>query len=84
VQLLCSSNGPLQNPQSEALSIKNKANDQIYQPDQKKPETGEFHDMFVHMSGLRRAQGTKIETLTLQRPATGLETQIQPANEATV
>jgi len=30
-----------------------------------------LHDMFVHWSGLRRAQGTKNETLTLQRPTTG-------------
>jgi len=27
-----------------------------------------FHDMFVHSSGLRRAQGTKNETLTLRDP----------------
>ena len=36
-----------------------------------------FHDMFVHQSGLKRAQGTKNERLTLQRPTTGLETQIR-------
>ena len=29
--------------------------------------------MFVHYSGLRRAQGTQNETLTLQRPTTGTD-----------
>jgi hypothetical protein len=35
---LCSSNGPLQNPQSKALLIKNKPTTKHHKP--KKPETG--------------------------------------------
>ena len=30
-----------------------------------------FHDMFVHKSGLGRAQGTKNEMLSPQRPTKG-------------
>ena len=32
-----------------------------------------FHDMFVHQSGLRRAQGTKNEILSLRDPILSLK-----------
>ena len=36
-----------------------------------------FHGMIAHWSGLGRAQGTKNEILSPQRPTKGLETQIR-------